>query len=125
MKIIDQGKDKVWEGIDAMTAQAQAKYVSDVMEWEECDYETALAICTGRTVPREPEYTLGFKMSNPVLLMAMFYQLSKKKRDQAIANFKLTLDPDELQIFVAQVENDATRKQLKKEYKEEKKKAKS
>lgn len=91
--------DKAYELQDRMSAQAKADFIAKVMKWEECDYEEAYAICTGHTDPREPEYTLGYKMCDPLYMLAMNAQLSKKRRQQAIANFEAMLEEDELPLF--------------------------
>ena len=113
--------DKAMEVSDTLDAQARAKYIQQVMEWEECDYEEAYYLCIGRTDPKEPKYTLGYKMSSPVWAMAMFGQLRKKKREQARENFKQLLDPDELELFEKELDADAATEEFKHKYKEEKK----
>lgn len=114
-------QDKAMELSDQADAQARLEYIQKVMKWEECDYETAYCICTGKTDPKEPEYTLGYKMASPVWSMAMFGQLRKKKREQARDNFRKLLDEDELALFDEYV-TEETEKQFKTAYKEEKKK---
>lgn len=114
-------KDKAMELRDTSAAQARSEYIAKVMKWEEVDYETAYYICIGRTDPKEPEYTLGYKMADPVLMLAMFGQMRKKKREQARDNFRRELDEDELKLFEEYVNKDDTEKQWKKSYKEEKK----
>ena len=91
--------EKAYELQDRMSAQAKADFITKVMKWEECDFEEAYAICTGHTDPREPEYTLGYKMCDPLYMLAMNAQLSKKRRQQAIENFEALLEGDELPLF--------------------------
>lgn len=114
-------KDRAMELRDSTAAQARSEYIGKVMKWEECDYETAYYICIGRTDPREPEYTLGYKMADPIMMMAMFGQVRKKKRELARDEFRRMLEPDELPLFEEYVNKDDTEKQWKKAYKEEKK----
>ena len=117
-------KDKAYEAIDASDAMARNKFIQWVMKEEECDYETAYALCTRRTDPVEPEYSLGYKMASPVYQIAMNKQLRKSKREQAIANFKELLEPDELEIFEREVLTRDCRKMWKEEEKKQKKEAK-
>ena len=104
-----------------MAAQSQVKYLEWLMKEEDCDYEMALAIVMGNTDPLEPEYMLGYKMTDPVLQIALFKQLSKKARRQAAENFAATLSDKEKDLFYTQVFNEETGKQFKKELKKEKK----
>lgn len=113
-------KNKIWEGIDASDAMARSRFIEWVMKEEDCDYETAYALCTRHTDPVEPEYSLGYKMASPVYQVAMNAQVRRSKREQAIENFKQMLEPDELEIF----ERDVLTKDLRKMWKEEKKKQK-
>lgn len=114
-------KDKVWDAKEQMAGVSRADFIQFVMKEEDVDYETAYYICIGRTDPKEPEYTLGYKMADPVVMLAMFGQLRKKKREQARDNFRRQLDEDELKLFEEYVNKDDTEKQWKKAYKEEKK----
>ena len=120
MKVTQTLKNKIWEGIDASDAMARSRFIEWVMKEEECDYETAYALCTRHTDPVEPEYSLGYKMASPVYQVAMNAQVRRSKREQAIENFKQMLEPDELEIF----ERDVLTKDTRKMWKEEKKKQK-
>ena len=120
MKVTQTLKNKIWEGIDASDAMARSRFIEWVMKEEDCDYETAYALCTRHTDPVEPEYSLGYKMASPVYQVAMNAQVRRSKRDQAIENFKQMLEPDELEIF----ERDVLTKDTRKMWKEEKKKQK-
>ena len=113
--------DKARQFMDATDAQAKAEFIQKVMKWEEVDYETAFYIVSGRTDPREPEYTLGYKMASPVWMDAMFGQLSKKKREMARDNFRKLLEEDELQLFNDYVQKNDVSKEYKAAKKEEKK----
>lgn len=114
-------KDKAEDTREKLASAAQIKFISQVAEWEEVDFTTAQAICLGNTDPVEWEYTLGYKMSDPVFQMAMNGQVRKKAREQACENFKKTLTPEELEIFVRDVESMNTRQMLKKAMKRAKK----
>ena len=105
-----------------LAAQAQMKFIQYVMKEEDCNYEMAIAICTGNTDPLEPEYMLGYKLADPVLQIALFKQISKKSRRQAAENFAATLSDVEKDLFWNEVFNEQTGKQFKAEYKKEKKK---
>jgi len=120
VKVTQTLKNKIWEGIDASDAMARSRFIEWVMKEEDCDYETAYALCTRRTDPVEPEYSLGYKMASPVYQVAMNAQVRRSKREQAIENFKQMLEPDELEIF----ERDVLTKDTRKMWKEEKKKQK-
>lgn len=107
-----------------LTAQAQMKYLSWLMDEEQIDYEEALAIVQGRTDPVEWEYILGYKLSDPALMFALFKQPRKKNRINAAKNFADTLEPEEAAIFWTQVFDEENGKLFKEKLKEEKKKAK-
>ena len=114
-------EEKATELDSTLAAQAQVKFINWLMKEEDVDYETALAIVEGRTDPIEWEYTLGYKLANPVLQLALFKQISKKARRQAAENFRSTLSPEERILFDTQVFNEETGKQFKKKYEKEKK----
>ena len=84
-----------------LAAQARVRYYSQIMEWESCSYEEAIAFCSD---PTRPDYRLGFKMCDPLMQMAMHMQVGKKARTEAVAKFKSGLQPDELEIFEKDVE---------------------
>lgn len=112
---------KAEDARNTLAGEAQMRFIRQVMEWEDVDFTTSQAICLGNTDPVEWEYTLGYKMSDPVFQMAMNGQVRKKARDQARENFKKTLTPEELEIFVRDVESMNTRQMLKKAMKRAKK----
>lgn len=114
-------EDKAITLRNTSAAQAKAEYIQKVMKWEEVDYETAFYIVNGRTDPREPEYTLGYKMADPIMMMAMFGQISKKKREMARDQFRKGLEDDELQLFNDYVNKNDVDKEWKTEYKAAKK----
>ena len=121
MGIKSKIEDKAITLRNTSAAQAKAEYIQKVMKWEEVDYETAFYIVNGRTDPREPEYTLGYKMADPIMMMAMFGQISKKKREMARDQFRKTLEDDELQLFNDYVNKNDVDKEWKTEYKAAKK----
>lgn len=120
MKVTQTLKNKIWEGIDASDAMARSRFIEWVMKEEDCDYETAYALCTRHTDPVEPEYSLGYKMASPVYQVAMNAQVRRSKREQAIENFKQMLEPDELEIFEKEVLTKDTRRMWKEEKKKQK-----
>lgn len=124
MKAKDKIEDKAWQLTDTLAAQARSKYISWIMKEEEVDYETAVALATGKTDPIEYEFTLGYKLADPILQIAMSAQPGRKNRELAIANFEKTLEPEELKLFRESCGADA-RKHFKQKLKEEKKRAKT
>ena len=81
----------------------QSKFIEDVAEWEGVSFEEAQAICHGETWPIQYEYTLGYKLSNPIWAIGISLQPGKKAREKAIANFKKQLCPEELELFEREV----------------------
>ena len=115
-------EEKALDVNQQLTAQAQMKYLSWLMNEEQIDYEEALAIVQGRTDPVEWEYMLGYKLSDPALLIALFKQPRKKNRINAAKNFAMTLTDEEKIIFWRDVFDEKNAKQFKKKLKDEKKK---
>ena len=115
-------EQKAMDTQSALAAQAQAKYLKWLMNEEQCSYEEALAIVEGRTDPLEPEYMLGFKLSDPVVILAIFKQIGKKNRLAAAQNFAMGLSDEEKIIFWGDVFDEKNARQFKKKYKDEKKK---
>lgn len=120
-KIKDFSREKAEQLQATLRVQAQQKFLQDVMKWEEVDYPMALAICEGRTVEKEWEYTLGYKMCDPLMQLAMNGQLRGKHRAEAVETFKTKLCPEELEIFEREVEPMKTREMFKAAMKKEKK----
>ena len=122
MGIRSKIEDKAMETQQTLAAQAQAKYLTWLMKEEECGYEEALAIVQGRTDPIEYEYMLGYKLSDPVWMIAIFKQAGKGRRLQAAKNFcEQMLTDDEKIIFWRDVFDEKTCKKFKKQYKKAKK----
>lgn len=123
--IVDKIKNKTEEKAQTVTEtlqfQAQSKFIKWVMKKEEVDYDTAYAICLGNTDPIEHEYTLGLKLANPVLQIALFKQVSKKARIQAAKNFSTELSDEEKDLFYGQVFNEKTASKFRGQYKAAKK----
>ena len=117
-------EEKALDVNQQLTAQAQMKYLSWLMDEEQIDYEEALAIVQGRTDPVEWEYILGYKLSDPALMIALFKQPRKKNRINAAKNFAETLEPEEAAIFWTQVFDEENGKQFKEKLKEERKQSK-
>ena len=122
MGIKSKIEQKAQDTQSLLAFQAQAKYIQWLMKEEQIDYEEALAIVQGRTDPLEPEYMLGYKLSDPVVMIALFKQPRKKKRMSAALNFADTLSPEEAVIFWGQVFDERTASQFKTKLKEEQKK---
>ena len=101
-KIKDKATEKAEQLQWELASAAQAKFYKQVMEWEHCDYETAVKMCTGESDPVRPDYTLGLKMSDPLLQLGMHMQ-GKKRREEAVERFRSTLTPEELELFDEQV----------------------
>lgn len=101
-KIKDQAVEKAerlqWE----LASAAKAKFYNQVMEWESCSYEEAVKMCTGESDPIRPDYTLGLKLSDPLLQMSMSLQ-GKKRRAEAVERFRATLTPEELKLYDEEV----------------------
>ncbi len=122
MGIKSKIEEKAIETQQTLAAHAQMKYLNWLMKEEECSYEEAIAIVQGLTDPREPEYMLGYKLSDPVVMIAIFKQHGKNNRLAAARNFAATLDEDERILFWNEVFDEKNAKQFKKKYKEEGKK---
>lgn len=95
----EKARDEAYKLQDQKAAEARAKFLYKIMEDENVDYETAFDIATGKTDPVQWEYTLGYKMNDPLMMLAMFSQPGKKARAQAIEKFEQGLTPEELEIF--------------------------
>ena len=115
-------EEKAMETQQTLAAHAQMKYIQWLMKEEECDYEEALAIVQGRTDPLEPEYMLGYKLADPVVMIAIFKQHGKNNRLSAARNFAATVTEEERILFWNEVFDEKNAKQFKKKYKEEGKK---
>ena len=108
---------------DNVALEHQRRYIEEVMEMENVDYETAWAICQGQTDPPEYGHMLAFKM-HPILCYALYNQRSKTARRQAAENFARDLCEEERKLFYGFFFNPETAGKYKDALKEEKKKAK-
>ena len=121
MGIRDKINNKALETQQNLATQAQAKYLNWLMKEESCSYEEAIAIVQGRTDPLEPEYMLGFKLADPVWMIAIFKQHPKSNRIKAAHNFAELLSEEEKNLFWNEVFDEKNAKKFKKEYKKAKK----
>lgn len=103
-----------------LRSEAQKKYIKKMAKEEGVDYYLMLNRCQNPTKPEDFYYSLGFKMSNPVYMIAMNLQ-RKDNRSKAIENFKKELCPEELEIFESEVITSSMRTNFKKEIKKAKK----
>lgn len=103
---------------EKLKQEAQARFVRWVAKERDIDYYSALMICHGQTDPPDYEITLGYKMSNPIYMIAMNLQ-RKSNREMAIKNFRDTLLPEERAIFDEQVLTEGMRTNFKKKLKNE------
>lgn len=133
MGILKSARDKLAEYGDqtAMRSQiaglGQARFLQNVMEWEGCDAEQAMRLCTGQTDPIDYEYTLGYKLADPIWSTGLWQQPGRGARHRAQQNFRKMLCPEEQELFdewCVGKEGGKTRKQMKKEFKEAKKRHK-
>ena len=122
MGIRSRVENKALETQQTLAAHAQMKYLKWLMKEEQCSYEEAIAIVQGRTDPLEPDYMLGYKLSDPVVMIAIFKQAGKNNRLAAARNFAATLTEEERILFWNEVFDEENAKQFKKSYKKEKKK---
>lgn len=106
---------------EKMRQDAQARFVRWVAKEKGIDYYAALMICHGNSDPVDHEITLGYKMSDPVFMIAANLQ-RKTNREKAIENFKKTLSPEELIIFKEQVQTEKMRTHFRSKIKKEEKK---
>ena len=82
-------------------AEARSKFLSFVQEEEKCDLDTAMDICLGRTDPIIYEYTLGWKISDPILQQGMWGKTTAKHvRKKWIQHFRESLTPEEDALFI-------------------------
>lgn len=106
-----------------IAGQGQAKFIQNVMQWEEVDYDEAVRICTGQTDPIIYEYTLGYKLADPIWSVGIFQQPGAKARARAAANFRKQLCPEEEILFDEHCRG-KTGRQVRKQFKKEMKAAK-
>lgn len=122
MGIRSKIENRAMETQQTLAAHAQMKYINWLMKEEQCSYDEAIAIVQGRTDPIEPDYMLGYKLADPVVMIAIFKQAGKNNRLSAARNFAATLSEEEKILFWNEVFDEKNAKQFKKSYKKEKKK---
>lgn len=103
-----------------LASEAQARYVSWVAEEEGIEWAEAWTRATDPSAGF-PEIRLGFKMSDPLMQIAMNAQTGKKHREEATERFRERLDPEELEIFDRDVATMDTRTKFKAALKRERK----
>ena len=116
------------EARDYLRGRGQLQFVQSVMELENCTYEKAMDYCLGRTDPVHTEYTLGYKLADPVWSIGIYKQIGHHARAKAAANFRKLLTPEEDELFVAECMGKTARsirKEMKSQIKAEKKKHKN
>jgi hypothetical protein len=96
-----------------MAEREKMKYIKKVSKLEKVDLDTAWAICTGQTDPEEPEYTLGYKMADPAMIIALFIQTNKEGRRNAADKLIASLNEEEKKIFLEDVFNYETAERIK------------
>lgn len=104
-----------------LRTRAQANFIKKMAKEEGVDYHIMLLRCQQPKDPEDFYFSLGYKMSNPVYMMAMNLQ-KKENRSKAIENFKKELCPEELKIFESEVQTENMRTNFKKEIKSKTKK---
>ena len=88
---------------EKMSHQEKMRYVKKVAKLEKVDMNTAWAICTGQTDPVEYEYTLGFKMADTAMSVALFGTKDKQGRRNAADVLMMSLCEEEKEIFLNDV----------------------
>lgn len=105
-------------------AKGQGAFLEDVMRWEGCSLDEAMLFCTGKTDPIHWEYTLGYKLADPVWNIGIYKQLGNKARAKAAKNFRKLLTPEEDELFCSECLG-KTARAIRKQYKREIKAAKA
>lgn len=103
-KIKELTREKAFEIKEKLKGEAGPRFIAQVMEWENCDWDTAVSMCDRTSDPVRPDYSLGFKLADPMLQMALWAQPGKRARRRAAEDFESTLEPDELELFREQVQ---------------------
>ena len=113
--------NKIKEGIELKAmdfhtdtaSRAQLKYVHWLAKEDNISIDEAWNQCLGNSDPVNPDHTLGYKLADPVLQIALFGQLRKEKRIQAAKNFAATLSDEERKRFYESVFNEETGQKFK------------
>lgn len=121
MGIRTKAEEKILDVANTLRANSQAQFVNWVANEEGWDFETAWAVCHGEHPDiSKPEYTLGYKLADPVVQTA-FHLQRKKNRAEARKKFRETLTPEEQELFDsedAEKERSSFKKELKRKEKE-------
>ena len=88
---------------EQMAQREKMSYIKKVSKMEKVDLDTAWAICTGQTDPVEYKYTLGYKMADPAMVIALFIQSDEEGRRNAADKLIASLDDHEKEIFLTEV----------------------
>ena len=88
---------------ERMAHQEKMRFVKKVAKIEKVDRDMAWAICTGQTDPIDYGYTLGFKMADPAMTIALFIQADKDGRRNAADKLMASLEDEEKEIFLSDV----------------------
>lgn len=88
---------------EQMAQREKMQYIKKVSKMEKVDRDTAWAICTGQTDPVEYEHTLGYKMADPAMVIALFIQPDREGRRNAADKLLASLDDQEREIFLTEV----------------------
>lgn len=104
-------------------SEGQTRFLQNVMQWESCDMDAAIDFCTGKTDPVHWEYTLGYKLADPVWSIGIYQQPGHRARAKAAANFRKMLTPEEDELFMAECTG-KTARSVRKDFKSQIKQAK-
>lgn len=97
-------------------AMARARYYQYVAAEENCDLETAIEICAGRTDPQQPEYMLGFKICDPYVQIGLFAS-GKEVRERFRRHLEEDMTPAEIELFHKDVLTESAIKRFREELK--------
>lgn len=123
-KAKDMAVDKAEDAEHRLSMEAKARYFHKVMELEKCDFDRAVELAQGKSDPIQPEYTLGYKLCDPMLNIGL-WKSGKRQSEKWAEHFKKSLTPEELAIFEAECMTDETKKQYRKSLKRRGRKVKA
>lgn len=96
-----------------MASRAQLKFVHWLAKEDKISIDEAWDQCLGNSDPVNPNHTLGYKLADPVVQLALFGQLKKANRIQAAKNFSMSLSDEERELFYSKVFNEETGQKFK------------
>ncbi len=102
MGIKDRIIDKAEDTQVRLAAEARSRFYLWVMKEEGCDLDRAVDLCLGETDPVVPEYTLGWKLADPIVQLGLFNS-GEKTREKFIKKLEEDLTPEELKLFREEV----------------------